>query len=122
MILTFPNALSKSISQILDNANDAILLHHPKNVNITIKTYNQNKNTIFEISNEAGHISSDILENIFTPYFSTKIQNNGVGLSLYNCKMIIELHLKGTIEVFNLALKQVMFKITLPQQFKGEEK
>lgn len=119
---TFPNALSKSISQILNNANDAILLHHQKNIDITIKTYNQNKNTIFEISNEAGHIPSDILENIFTPYFSTKIQNNGVGLSLYNCKMIIELHLKGTIEVFNLALNQVMFKITLPQQFKGEEK
>jgi K+-sensing histidine kinase KdpD len=37
-----------------------------------------------------------------------------VGLSLYTCKIIIELHLKGKIEVENLGDDWVLFKISLP--------
>ncbi len=112
--LTYVGSLSQSIAHILDNAKEAINLSNDKTSKISIKSYTENENNIFEIQNSAGHIPEDIIGNIFTPYFSTKTQKNGVGLSLYNCKTIIELHLKGNIEVFNLNEDIVMFKIILP--------
>ncbi|MCK5110172.1 MAG: PAS domain S-box protein [Arcobacteraceae bacterium] len=112
--LTYVGSLSQSIAHILDNAKEAINLSNDKTSKISIKSYTEDENNIFVIQNSAGHIPEDILGNIFTPYFSTKTQKNGVGLSLYNCKTIIELHLKGSIEVFNLNEDIVMFKIILP--------
>ncbi len=111
---TYVNGLSKSIAYILDNAKEALEKANDTTTKIQIKTYFDNDNCVFEINNEGGHIPEDIIENIFTPYFSTKEQKNGVGLSLYNSKTIIELHLKGHIEVLNLPNNNVMFKITLP--------
>ncbi len=111
---TYINGLSQSIGYIFRNAKDAIDNSDDKTSKIRLKIYHKNNNINFEISNDAGHISKDIIENIFTPYFSTKDQKNGVGLSLYNCKTIIELHLKGNIEVLNLKNNTVKFKIVIP--------
>ncbi len=112
---TYMNDLSKSISHILDNAKEFNDKSDAKDKKILVNTYAKKNNIIFEISNNGGHIPSDIISNIFTPYFSTKDLKNGVGLSLYKCKTIVELHLKGTIEAFNLPDDFVMFKITLPK-------
>ena len=72
------------------------------------------RDIIIEISNNGGNIPEDLLEKIFTPYFSTKKTRNGVGLSLYIAKMIVELHLKGQILVENQPLNTVVFKVILP--------
>ena len=113
---TYKNALSKSISQILDNAQDAINNTNVENKSILINTYQEKNNIVFDIINSAGNIPEDILDNIFIPYFSTKDKNNGVGLSLYNCKMMIELHLKGIINVMNLDNNQIKFQIKVPRK------
>jgi K+-sensing histidine kinase KdpD len=120
---TYQNSLSQSIAHMLNNAYEAIEKSDNKDSKISIKTYQNTNNTIFEISNVGNHIPDDIIHNIFTPYFSTKEIRNGVGLSLYNCKTIIELHLKGHIEVFNIQKDEtnkyetVMFRITLPLKY-----
>ncbi len=120
---TYQHSLSQSIAHILNNAHEAIERSKDKDSKISIKTYQDENNTIFEISNIGNHIPEDIIDNIFTPYFSTKEIRNGVGLSLYNCKTIIELHLKGHIEVFNIskdennAEETVMFRIILPLNY-----
>ena len=111
---TYINGLSQSIGHILNNAKDAIGKSKDTASKITMHIFTQEHNVVFEISNDAGHIADDVIDNIFTPYFSTKEQKNGVGLSLYNCKTIIELHLKGSIEVLNKQSDTVMFKITIP--------
>jgi signal transduction histidine kinase len=41
-------------------------------------------------------MSAEVMENIFVPFFSTKKNGNGIGLSL--CKQIMMLH-KGNIHV-----------------------
>lgn len=115
---TYPSNLAKSISYILTNSKEAIAQSDDKNSKISIKAYTLDENIIFEIQNLAGHIDNDVISNMFTPYFSTKKQKNGVGLSLYNCKTIIELHLKGSIEALNLEDNIVMFKIMLPRNTK----
>ncbi|MDX9743960.1 MAG: HAMP domain-containing sensor histidine kinase [Arcobacteraceae bacterium] len=109
---TYPKELASALSSILINAKEQIL-KKPTGI-IQIKTYEENNQIISEISNNGGEIPTDIIDKIFTPYFSTKDERNGVGLSLYTCKIIIELHLKGKIEVENLGDDWVLFKISLP--------
>ena len=120
---TYINSLAQSIAHILDNAKDAC--SDKVDGKILIKAYSDDENeyNIFEITNIGKHIPKNIMHNMFTPYFSTKEQRNGVGLSLYNCKTIIELHLKGSVEAFNLTSSDisnnqdaVMFKISLPKK------
>jgi PAS domain S-box-containing protein len=109
---TYPKELSLAISSILINAKEITANKEDRVINIVTS---QKDNTIIcEISNNGGHIPEDIMDKIFTPYFSTKEEKNGVGLSLYNCKIIIELHLKGTIKVENLGEDTVMFRLTFP--------
>ncbi len=109
---TYPKELALAISSILINAREITAPN--ENKNITIKASQEENNIICELSNNGGNIPENIIEKIFTPYFSTKEERNGVGLSLYNCKIMIELHLKGKIEVINLPENVVVFKLTFP--------
>ena len=115
-IRTFKTNLSKSLANILNNAKEAIKRANPDPKLILFKVFKENNNLIIEILNNGGNIPDNILENIFTPYFSTKPEKNGVGLSLYNCKTIIELHLKGSLEAINVDDDKVKFKITIPME------
>ena len=115
-IRTFKTNLSKSLANILNNAKEAIKRANPDPKLILFKVFKENNNLIIEILNNGGNIPTNILENIFTPYFSTKPEKNGVGLSLYNCKTIIELHLKGSLEAINVDDDKVKFKITIPME------
>ncbi len=112
---THENELATSIASILDNAREA----NDRSTSevekfIKIATFEDGKNIKVEISNNGGHIAENLLEEIFAPYFSTKETRNGVGLSLYIAKMIVELHLKGRIEVENKDGNIVVFTVILP--------
>ena len=109
---TYPKELANALSTILTNAKEFV--NKLENPCIKIETYEQNHKIVCNISNNGGHINEDIIDKIFTPYFSTKTEKNGVGLSLYTCKIIVELHLKGTIEVRNEENNFVNFKLTFP--------
>jgi len=112
---THENELATSIASILDNAREA----NEKFVSddkkfIKVKIYEDDNNIKVEISNNGGNIDEKVMEEIFEPYFSTKETRNGVGLSLYIAKMIVELHLKGSIEVENKDNNIVVFTVVLP--------
>ena len=110
---TYPKELASAVSSILINAKEITLDKEDKE--ISIHTFDDGENIVCELSNNGGHIPSDIIEKIFTPYFSTKEEKNGVGLSLYVCKIIIELHLKGTIMVNNEDDDIVKFTLKFPK-------
>jgi len=114
---TYDEALSKIIASILNNAQDALdNKSDEKEKFIKCNMYEKNQNIYFEISNNGGNIPKEIINDIFTPYFSTKECKNGVGLSLYSAKMIVEFHLKGKIVVTNKANNIVVFTIILPRR------
>jgi signal transduction histidine kinase len=53
------------------------------------------------IKDSGGGIPEDLQEKIFQPYFTTKHQAFGTGLSLYMAKMIIEMNMNGKLSVEN---------------------
>ncbi len=94
---TFPNEIKQVILNIIKNAEDILIDNMVKDPTIYIETDN---NTLI-ISDNGGGIPDDIIDNIFDPYFSTKMEKNGTGLGLYMSKLIIEKHCKGRLSVSN---------------------
>lgn len=114
-VKTYDDALLKAIVSILNNAQEAIdRCKSCEEKFIDFKVVKLKNNIYLEISNNGGNIPKDIIDNIFTPYFSTKETKNGVGLSLYISKVIVEFHMKGKIKVTNKENNVVEFSIALP--------
>ena len=109
-VVGYPNELSHCFLIILQNAKDALV--ESQNIQKTIKISNiktQNDYTlIFE--NNGNSISTEFIDKIFEPYFSTKNEKNGTGIGLYMVKTIIEKHFIGSIEVNN-TVNGVKFEI-----------
>ena len=100
--LSYPNELKQVVLNILKNAEDVLVERSVVSPYVKIKTYTQGTKAILEISDSGGGVSEEILEKIFDPYFSTKLQKDGTGLGLYMSKIIIEEHCGGTLSCKNI--------------------
>jgi nitrogen fixation/metabolism regulation signal transduction histidine kinase len=92
------NADEKLVEQVLinliKNASEALKnIEHPI-INLNAETSNDLVHII--VSDNGPGISSDIAENIFIPFFTTKEKGSGIGLSL--SRQIMHLH-NGSISV-----------------------
>lgn len=70
-----------------------------ENGEITISTFNRNKNNYISIADNGSGIAQKELDKIFEPFFTTK--TNGTGLGLASCKKFCEEN-NAKIEVGNL--------------------
>lgn len=95
----------KEITHILlslfKNSQEAFLQQNIQKGHIQLNTYIKNNTIHFLIQDNAGGIEPQVLPKIFEPYFSTKEKRHGVGLGLYKCKMLIQMHLGGNIDIKN---------------------
>jgi len=107
------NEFSQVIVNILNNAQDALIENKISNAYINVRVYQNKKNIIIEISDNAGGIDEAIIAKIFEPYFTTKKEGKGTGIGLYMSKIIIEEHHKGELSVKNRE-GCACFKIQLP--------
>ena len=112
VIELYGNELKHAILNILNNSRDVLMERNIKYPVITIKTYMKNEKAIIEIEDNGGGIDERIINHIFDAYFTTK-GKKGTGLGLYICKLIVEEHLKGSIEVYN-SKDGAVFRIILP--------
>ncbi|MGC4232036.1 MAG: HAMP domain-containing sensor histidine kinase [Niabella sp.] len=83
------------IINLLLNAIDALKATRQPKIGLSAYRSNDSRIVVTVSDNGAG-IEPDVLEKIFIPFFSTKANGNGIGLSL--CKQIMLLH-KGNIYV-----------------------
>ncbi len=100
------------ISQVLINLikNSAHALEGKENGKIRIKGYynKRGRPTIQIIDNGQG-ILQDVLDKIFIPFFTTKRNGSGIGLSL--SRQILRLH-GGTITAQSIPEKETIFSLT----------
>lgn len=98
-INAYENEYSQVVLNLLTNAKDALILRKIKDPLISITLRSGNLTTITTISDNAGGIETNNMEQIFEPYFTTKEKGSGIGL--YMSKIIIENHFKGKLEILN---------------------
>lgn len=102
------NQLSQVILNLLKNAMQA--LDGMQNGAIHIRVQQTNRITINVIDNGPG-ILPELQEKVFIPFFSTKAEGMGIGLSL--CRQIIRLH-KGHLLIEESHSGKTVFTIDLP--------
>jgi signal transduction histidine kinase len=87
------NGNSIQINQILTNLVTNAADELADNGEISISLSSNNENTIvLEVKDNGPGIGESVLEEIFSPFFTTKTNNNNTGLGLYIIKKICEQH------------------------------
>ncbi len=86
--------IEQVVLNLLINANHAV--SKSENPEITIKTYEEDSCTVFEVSDNGPGIREDIKNRIFEPFFTTKGKDKATGLGLTMVKQIVERH-NGTL-------------------------
>jgi signal transduction histidine kinase len=90
-----PNLVEQVLINLLVNAMEAV--KDKENARIVLSAYASAGNRVMlKIADNGSGMSSEIMDKIFIPFFSTKRSGSGIGLSL--CKQIMLLH-KGNIQV-----------------------
>ena len=112
-IITYPTEIQQVILIILKNAEDVLIEKNIENKKIFIETSKNEHLVKIKIEDNAGGISSKIIDKIFDPYFSTKKEKEGTGIGLYMSKIIIHEHCNGTLKVKNGKFG-ASFEIKLP--------
>lgn len=79
---------------------------------MTVRTYDEGDKITLEISDTGEGIEQDLLDKIFTPYFTTKGWK-GTGLGLSIAKRVFEEH-NGTLKVESKIGEGTKFTITFP--------
>lgn len=101
----------KLITQLIINLikNSIESINNKKNGRIQIKAFLSFQNDIIlqVIDNGIG-ISADLIDKVFIPFFTTKENGSGIGLSL--SRQIMKLH-GGTISVFSKPEKETVFSL-----------
>ena len=100
-IYGFEQQLIQVLLNILNNSRDIFEKKNLAQRVIFIKTSLYNDNITISINDNGGGIEESSLEKIFEPYFTTKHQSTGTGVSLYMSYQIISKNFKGTIVAKN---------------------
>ena len=80
---------------------------------VEISTRDEDSNVVITIKDNGKGISQENLNNLFTPFFTTKPVGQGTGLGLSISYGIIQRH-KGTIHVESSVGIGTVFHITIP--------
>jgi signal transduction histidine kinase len=81
---------------------------------VRVATAGHNGTVSLIVEDTGPGVSQDVLPRLFEPYFTTKADGLGVGLSI--SRSIVESH-GGSIDVANLPKGGARFSVTLPLQF-----
>ena len=105
------NAFANCCLIIIDNALDEIRKRLVKNGKINITLKQTQSDILLQIRDNAGGITIDPIDDIFELFNTDKQNGSGMGLSM--CKMLVESKLNGKIKAYNTPTG-ACFEIILP--------
>jgi two-component system NtrC family sensor kinase len=111
-----PNQLQQAFTNIINNARDAILSpNRPEGGEIRIRTAlaQDDKHIEINFQDTGGGIPEGSFQHMFSPFFTTKSPDKGMGLGLSITYRIIENH-HGKIDFQTKAGEGTTFRIVLP--------
>jgi nitrogen fixation/metabolism regulation signal transduction histidine kinase len=107
-VMLDPSLMEQVIINLLTNSTYA--LENVKEKSILIKAYKQENHTIIEVTDNGKGIPEKEMKEIFIPFYSTRPDGSGIGLSL--SKQIVSQH-GGRISVSSISEKYTSFYIRL---------
>jgi len=93
------NLLVQVLTNLIANSKEAAERNDIKDAQIIISSFTQKGKINISVEDNAGGIDKDVIDHIFEPYYSTKMEKNGKGLGLYIAKSILTQQLQGNISV-----------------------
>jgi two-component system, sporulation sensor kinase E len=123
-VMCDPRLIHMGLMDIVSNALDACWLKEYRDdespeIMIRVHRSADNQSTVIEIQDNGIGMTQEVIENVFTPFFSTK-KKWGTGLGLALTARIIDLH-DGVIDVESEVDKGAVFRITLPLRGSGKK-
>lgn len=109
----YKRELVQVLLNLINNSKEAINNNAIENGHIDIDVSQKENSIVLKVCDNGGGILNGNIDKIFDPYFTTKVVSSGTGLGLYISKTIIEKHLNGTIQAYNIN-KGVCFEILMP--------
>ena len=86
---------------------------------VRLRVYESESSVVIEVSDDGPGVPPEHLDQIFTPFFTTKGVGGGTGLGLAICHAIVE-SLGGTIAAENRAPRGARFRVELPLEVDSE--
>ena len=106
-----PNQLRAALLNLLRNAREAM----PRGGHVVVKARTIGAEAYIEVSDTGSGIEKDVQKRLFEPFFSTKAQGTGLGLSMV--KQIVDAH-SGRIDVNSAPGRGTTIRLTFPRQKK----
>lgn len=111
----YEEGLKQVLVNLLNNAIDAVQNNGADKL-IRISSTLSEGMLLLSVENNGEMIPAEIVENLFQPFFTTKQNGTGIGLSI--CKNLIDKH-NGSIQC-DSDERRTLFLISLPLDFTGE--
>jgi two-component system, NtrC family, sensor histidine kinase AtoS len=108
----FDNKLKQLFLNLISNSIDAVLDHG--RIVVRIESNKRSRYAQVSIIDNGYGIPHEIRDDIFTPFFSTKMTKTNTGLGLSICQHIVELH-NGLISFSSEPGEETCFTVKLPQ-------
>ena len=112
-----PHTIHEVLLNLMSNAVDACLFDDDmsKNWQVSLKTTQEQDNIImFEVTDNGVGMDEEVLQNLFTSFFSTK-GHRGTGLGLMVTRKLVDEH-GGNIDVTSQRGKGTTVAVRLPHQ------
>jgi len=107
--------LNQVFLNIIVNAAQAIKMQdRPNKGTITIRTYQEDRHIVCEISDDGPGVPNEVIDKIFDPFFTTKQVGQGTGLGLSVSRDIIVNKHQGQLLVKSTTGQGATFTIKLP--------
>lgn len=106
-----PDLMEQAIINLLKNAKEAVIDHGGHKVILRVSGTKATNQWVIEVEDDGGGIPTEIEEQIFIPFYTTKNNGSGIGLSLV--KQIVHAHNAEVDLKVNKEMGKTTFSIQL---------